>query len=94
MNQFSANNGLIINLLSDLLYNSTTEDLIYKIYDMYLPMAYECYFGGFIYLKISLDVMFCITMEVFQALHDSIKNFGRSVIAGEPVKNISDILSS
>ena len=56
---------------------------------MYLTMADEGYFGGSIYLKITLDVIFCMKTEDVQALHDSIKNFGRSGVAGEPVKTIT-----
>ena len=81
--QFSTNGGVSSNWLRYLLQNLLTEELVSNIDETYVPMAYEGYFGGCLYLKITLDVMLCTTKKVVQALHDSIKNFGRSGIAGE-----------
>ena len=69
-----------------------TEELLSKIDETYLLMVDEGYFGGCLYLKIYLDGMFCMIMEVVQALHDSINNFGRSGVAGELYKNITMIV--
>ena len=92
MNQFSTKYGVISNWLCYLLHISTTEELRSNIYETYLLLADEGHFGRCVYLKIPLGMMFCMTTEVLQELHDSINNFGRSSISGEAGKNITTIV--
>ena len=60
---------------------------------MLTPEAGGVYFFGCLYLKIYLDVIFCITTEVVQALRDFIEIFVKSGVEGEMDKNITTIVN-
>ena len=92
VNQFSTKNGVSSNWLYDILHKSTAEKSRSKIGEAYLPMADRGYFGGCLYFKIALDMMFCMKTGVVQALHDSIKNFVRYDVSGEPCNNITTLV--
>lgn len=82
INKFSTLDSTSSNWLKDLLLNSMDIDLRAKIQETYGPLEDQGTFGGIVYLKIGLDVMFCMTREVVSSLQLHIENFGKTGIAG------------
>lgn len=82
INKFSTLDAVSSNWLKDLLVNSMDIDLRAKIQETYGPLEEKGIFGGIVYLKIGVDVMFCMTREVCSALLLHLENFAKTGIAG------------
>ena len=89
INKYSTEDGVSSEWLHDLVYNSSTPELRQLVAQKTsLLLNDDLKRGGAVMLKITLDVMFCMTSDVVSALQDFLENFGKDGIAKIPGENV------